>query len=170
VTLAGTHHILVDCGVHNTGHVKADGEDLLQKAFENIQQATGRKLAIVIATMPTRTTFRAMALRRSIQGIRYRRSLDAVDRGSNDATARQWRGKRGACGPAPERLAAAGDAVAAAPWTMHRQSCAMQALHSGSEGYGALLKAGDTVDAPAGLTGFSARIWARRKTRASSPR
>jgi beta-lactamase superfamily II metal-dependent hydrolase len=162
VTLAGTHHILVDCGVHNTGHVKADGEDLLQKAFENIQQATGRKLAIVIATHAHQDhvsgygTFADQFKEFDIGEVWMPWTEDP-----NDATARQWRGKKEALvGLLQTRLAAAGDAVAAAAVdNATANPAAMQALHSGfGKATVRYLKAGDTVDAPAGLTGFSARI------------
>lgn len=162
VTLAGTRHILVDCGVHNTGHIKADGEDLLQKAFENIQEVTAKKLAIVIATHAHQDhvsgygTF-ADQFKEFEIGEVWMPWTEAP----GDATARQFRARREALvGLLQTRLAAAGNAEAAAAVdNATANPAAMQALHSGF-GKAAVryLKAGDTADAPAGLTGFSAQI------------
>ena len=99
VTLAGTHHILVDCGVHNKGNIKAGGENLIQKAFENIQQETGKKLAIIIATHAHQDhvsgygTFADQFKEFEIGEVWMPWTEDP-----NDATARQWRARKAALG------------------------------------------------------------------------
>jgi len=162
VTLAGTHHILVDCGVHNKGNIKAGGENLIQKAFENIQQETGKKVAIIIATHAHQDhvsgygTFADQFKEFEIGEVWMPWTEDP-----NDATARQWRARKAALvGLLQTHLAAAGNAqAAAAVENATANPAAMQALHSGfGKATPRYLKAGDTVDAPAGLTGFSARI------------
>ena len=45
VTFPGPHHILVDCGVHNSGDI-----GILDQVFDDLQAETGGRIAVVIAS------------------------------------------------------------------------------------------------------------------------
>jgi beta-lactamase superfamily II metal-dependent hydrolase len=162
VTLAGTHHILVDCGVHNRGNITVNGDSLIHKAFENIQQVTGNKLDILIATHAHQDhvsgygTF-ADAFRQFDIGEVWMPWTEDP----NDATAQKWRAKKMALVQVLQRaLTAAADAKAAAAVdNAVANPAAMNALHSG---FGKVkpryLKAGDKLEAPGGIAGFSVSI------------
>jgi beta-lactamase superfamily II metal-dependent hydrolase len=162
VTLAGTHHILVDCGVHSQGNIAIGDDSLIHRAFANIQQLTNDKLDIVIATHAHQDhvsgygTFADQFRQFKIGEVWMPWTEDPAD-----PKARQWRTRKQALvGLLQKTLtAAAGDAAAAAVDNAVANPAAMHALQSG---FGQVkpryLKAGDTVEAPAGIAGFSASI------------
>jgi len=163
VTLAGTRHILVDCGVHNRGNITVGGDSLIHKAFANIQQETGQKLDIVIATHAHQDhvsgygTFADQFRQFEIGEVWMPWTEDP-----SDPKARQWRTKKHALVGLLQRslTAAAGDAKAAA--AVDNAVANPAAMHALQSGFGKAklryLKAGDNVEAPAGITGFSAGI------------
>ncbi len=139
------------------------GDSLIHKAFANIQEVTGKKLDIVIATHAHQDhvsgygTFADQFREFEIGEVWMPWTEDP-----SDPTARQWRAKKQALvGLLQKSLtAAAGDAKAAAAVdNAVANPAAMRALESG---FGKVepryLKAGDKVEAPAGITGFSASI------------
>lgn len=162
VTLGGSHHILVDCGVHNRGNITVGEDSLIHKAFANIQQVTNGKLDIVIATHAHQDhvsgygTFADQFKQFQIGEVWMPWTEDP-----DDPTARKWRTKKFALVAVLQKfLAASGDAKAAAAVdNAVANPAAMNALHSG---FGKVkpryLKAGDKLDGPAGITGFSVSI------------
>jgi beta-lactamase superfamily II metal-dependent hydrolase len=162
VTLAGTHQILVDCGVHNRGKINVNGDDLLHKAFLNIQKETGNKLDIVIATHAHQDhvsgygTFADQFKQFEIGEVWMPWTEDP-----SDPTARQWRTrKQSLVGLLQQSLAATADTkAAAAVENAIANPAAMEALRTGfGKAKVRYLKAGNKVDAPSGITGFSANI------------
>lgn len=163
VTLAGQHHILVDCGVHSKGNIRLNGDSLIDKAFQNIEEETGKNLAIVIATHAHQDhvsgygKFADQFGQFSIREVWMPWTEDA-----SNPTAKSWHDKRArlvaqlradfAAVRDVEALAATENAVA--------NPKAMEALHSGFGGKATVryLKASDQLNSPAGLTGLSAKI------------
>lgn len=162
VTLSGTHHILIDCGVHAKGNVTAGGESLIDKAFRDIEQVTGKMLDIVIATHAHQDhvsgfgKFADQFREFSIAEVWMPWTEDL-----SNSTARKWHTKtKSLLELIGNRLHATGDlAAAAAAENAGANPKAMQALR---EGFGGArvryLKAGDTVSNPGGITGLSAKI------------
>ena len=163
ITLSGVHHILVDCGVHNKGNIKVDGDSLIDKAFANIAEVTGKKLDIIIATH---------AHQDHVSGFgKFVDEFQTFDIGEvwlpwtddlSDPIAKKWHAtKKALVGLLASHLNARTDARAlAAAENAGANPVAMTALR---HGFGKAkkvryLKADDKVDAPAGLTGFSAKI------------
>jgi beta-lactamase superfamily II metal-dependent hydrolase len=163
VTLGGQYHILVDCGVHNKGNIKLNGGSLIDKAFQNIQQETGSKLAIVIATH---------AHQDHVSGYgKFAGEFGKFEIGEvwmpwtdnpSDPTAQKWHQTKQALTAQLQAAftgARGNNLAAAATDNAIANPQAMNALHSGfGKAKVRYLKAGDQVDAPAGLTGFSAKI------------
>jgi len=162
VTLKGVHHILVDCGVHNKGNIKVNGDSLIDKAFENIEQVTNKKLDIVIATHAHQDHVSGFG--KFVEGFE---SFDInevwlpwTDDLSNP-TAKKWHAKKKALvSLLLNHLNANLDARAvAAAENAGANPVAMTALRHGfGKAKVRYLKANDELDAPAGLTGFSAKI------------
>jgi hypothetical protein len=165
-TASGPRYALIDCGVHSRGNIVVDGSSLLEHAFEDISAVTQRKLAVVIATHAHQDHicgFGKFASR--LGGF----SIDEVwlpwTEDPNNPQAHQWHQKRAALVEQLEAHYAAlgaqsneGAAAAVANASVDEQ--ALNALRSGF-GVGAkvrYLKAGDTVTAPAALSGLSVQI------------
>ena len=162
LTLAGKYHILVDCGVHGKGSISVAGESLIEKAFRNIQTVTGKKLDLVIATHAHQDHVSGFG-KFADQFRKFQVAevwLPWTDDPDN-AKARKWHKKKAALAALlGAHLSATGDAEAlAAVQNAEPNSAAMSALR---DGFGSAkvkyLKAGDTVDQPGGMQGFSARI------------
>lgn len=165
-TAAGPQHILVDCGVHNRGNIVVNGTSLLEKAFQNICEVTGRKLAVVVATHAHQDhisgfgKFAAQFAQFSIGEVWMPWTEDR-----NDQQAQRWRTKKAALlGQLQDHFAALGaaatPAAVAAVANMSVDQRALDGLHSGF-GTGAtirFLKAGDALQSIASLPGLSVQV------------
>ncbi len=164
----GPRHILVDCGVHSKGNIRAaDGTSLIEKAVENIAGVTGKKLAIVIATHPHQDHIFGFGSFAKQFG-----SFTEIDEvwmpwteDPNNKLAASLRNKRAALVSRLQAhftaLGASDDAgPAAAVANMAGNAPAFQALHSGF-GLGAkvqYLTAGNVLKEPAGIKGLTVAI------------
>jgi hypothetical protein len=162
VTLKGVHHILVDCGVHNKGNIKVDGDSLIDKAFENIEQLTHKNLAIAIAAHAHQDNVSGVG--KVVDGFESFEITEVwlpwTDDLSNP-TAKKWHAKKKALvSLLLNHLNASQDARAvAAAENAGANPVAMTALRHGfGKAKVRYLKANEELDAPAGLTGFSAKI------------
>jgi beta-lactamase superfamily II metal-dependent hydrolase len=164
ITLGGTHHILVDCGVHNAGNITTKNVSLIQAAFNNIVEVTGKKLDVVIATHAHQDHVSgygsfADQFRQFTIGEVWMPWTDDL----SDATARKWHEKkkalmqivRGHLALTPNAAAAAAvDNAEANPKAME----ALRNCFGKGKDKVRYLKAGDKVDKPAGIEGLSVSI------------
>ena len=166
-TAEGPQYVLVDCGVHSKGSIKADdGTSMIGKAVENIALVTGKKLAIVIATHPHQDHISGFGGFAKQFG---QFSIDEVwmpwTEDPGDPKAKSLHDKRTELvSRLQAHFAALGvsddSGPAAAVANMAGNAPAFQALHSGF-GVGAKVqyfKAGDSVKEPAGIKGLSVCI------------
>ncbi len=165
-TAQGPRYILVDCGVHSKGNIKLEGTSLLEKAFDNIAQVTGKKLSIVIATHPHQDhisgfgSFAKQFGEFSISEVWMPWTEDP-----DDPQAKSLHDKRTTLvSRLQAHFAALGMSEdigpAAAVANMAGNAPAFQALHSGF-GVGAKVryfKAGDLAKEPAGIQGLNVSI------------
>jgi len=162
VTLAGTHHILVDCGVHSAGTVTVKNVNLIQAAFDNIVQVTGKKLDVVIATHAHQDHVSGYgAFADQFQQFTIGEVWMPWTDDLSDATARKWHEKKKALVEiVNSHLALSPNAAAkAAIDNAEANPKAMQALRSGfGKAKVRYLKAGDKLDKPAGIEGLSVSI------------
>jgi len=162
MTLPGPDHVLVDFGVHSKGNIRLNGESLIDKAFENIREVTGGKLAIVIATHAHQdhvSGFGAYAEEFSKFDIREV-WLPWTEDLTNPQAQKWHQKKRALVQLLQQHFAARPDQHAqAAVENAEANPKAMSALRSGfGKAKVRYLKSGDTVDAPGGITDFSAKI------------
>jgi len=163
VTLDGQHHILVDCGVHNKGGIVVNGKSLIDLAFQNIVTTAGGKLDVVIATHAHQDHVSGYG-KFADQFAKFNHIGEVWMPWTDDlsnATARSWHQKKKALvGLVQTYLTARADKEAqAAIENAGPNPAAMQALRQGfGKAKVRYLKAGDQLDAPAGVTGFSAKI------------
>jgi hypothetical protein len=162
ITFPGPEYVLVDFGVHSKGNIRLNGGSLIDKAFENIRDVTGSKLAIVIATH---------AHQDHVSGFgEYAADLAKFDirevwlpwtEDLKNPLAQSLHAKRKALTQfLREQLSARPDAHAqAAVENAEANPAAMSALRSGfGKAKVRYLKAGDTLDGPAGIGDLSAKI------------
>jgi len=164
-TADGPRYILVDCGVHSKGNIKADGTSMLGKAVEHIGQVT-KRLNIVIATHPHQDHISGFG---SFAEQFGKFAIDEVwmpwTENPDDKRAKALRDKRNALvSRLQAHFAALGAAEdsgpAAAVANMAGNAPAFAALHSGF-GVGAKVRyfeAGDTVTEPAGIKDLKVSI------------
>ncbi len=162
LTLGGKHHILVDCGVHAKGNVKANGESLIDKAFADIAEVTQKKLDVVIATHAHQDHVSGFG-KFAEQFAEFTVGevwMPWTDDPSN-AIARKWHQKKAAMVSLMRSRFAATmhpEAVAAAD-NAEPNATAMKALRAGfGTGKVRYLKAGDKIDKPSEIAGLSAEI------------
>jgi hypothetical protein len=165
-TASAPRYVLVDCGVHSRGNIVVQGSSLLDQAFEDVSAVTQRKLAIVIATHAHQDHIYGFGKFASKLGGF---SIDEVwlpwTEDPNNPRSQQWHAKRAALVEELQAHYAAlgaqgNEAAAAAVANASVDQQALNALHSGF-GVGAkvrYLKAGDSLPAPAGLSGLSVQI------------
>lgn len=163
----GPRYILVDCGVHSKGNIKADGTSMLGKAVENIAQVTGGKLSILIATHPHQDHISGFGT--FARQFGEFSSIDEVwmpwTENPDDNKAKSLHDKRNALvSRLQAHFAALGvsddSGPAAAVANMAGNAPAFAALHSGF-GVGAKVQyfeAGQSVTEPAGIKGLKVSI------------
>lgn len=163
ITLGGVHHILVDCGVHNSGNVRVGKESLIDKAVRNIAEVTNKKLDIVIATH---------AHQDHVSGFgKFADVFSEFEIGEvwlpwtedpNDATARDWHSRKASLVTmlAPRLQAAGNTAAAAAVANAEPNPEAMTALRSrfGKGKEPRYLRAGMDIFDPAGIVGLMVKV------------
>lgn len=163
LTLDNQYHILVDCGVHNKGNIKVGDTSLIDLAFQDIKNVTGGKLDIAIATHAHQDHVSGYG-KFADEFTKFERIgevwLPWTD-DLSDPRARSWhKKKQKVLGLLLFQLRAQADAEAmAAVANAEANPVAMQALRRGfGKAKVRFLKAGELLDAPAGIPGFSAKI------------
>jgi hypothetical protein len=156
---SGVEHILVDCGVHAKGDIKT-----MDRAVADIAKETGKSLAVVIATHAHQDHISGFARQEQIfTGFKVNEVWLPWTENPRDAQAAKLKAKRQALVAlltAHAAAAAVSPAAVAALLNVAGNDEALRLLNSGFGNTARVryLEAGNTLDAPAGLTGLSVRI------------